>query len=375
MRKQVFFTQPQAASASTFDRPTTNRQGERGASMVEFAVGIPVLFLLVVFLTDFAHLFLLRSTLLAGVQQGLQTAQALPGLEIDTAELSRATNSADQAKFNQYLAARQTVLARATELPLKLFFYPPGSPSSAASLVGAESQSVTLTGATEPALSGAALILPSDVATFYFAKGKIAFEHPSICGDVSNPEERENMRKNPDVMKTYCRGKVEQIKTALGSYQRVMTDFPIIVRACGRKRLFFLGEREFCESATGFHQALARSAVEEASELAATAKPPTAAAPPQSCAATSVICGRALVPVAGSNSCCSGFTQFNCSAVTPGVPLLPKTTPLGPGQYPRCCNGAATGWINDGERSTQNVTIPGCGLIECTFEYKNSYCL
>jgi hypothetical protein len=97
---------------STFSRRSVR---ERGATLLEFAIVFPTLFVLLIAIIDFSRLLLVGAILSKGAENGLNLAKKLPYLETDFR--NKLPTDPD---YQNFLNARRRVLFEAKRLPLSV---------------------------------------------------------------------------------------------------------------------------------------------------------------------------------------------------------------------------------------------------------------
>jgi len=96
------------------DRPLLD---DRGVTMLEFALILPLFMMLTLGMIDLARVYTLKAILNKGAEEGLNIALKIPNLDVDIENLSPT-----HYEYGRYIQARNIVIDRATRLPLATLF-------------------------------------------------------------------------------------------------------------------------------------------------------------------------------------------------------------------------------------------------------------
>lgn len=99
---------------------------ERGATMLESALLIGIVFIFTLSIVDIARFIMLEAILNKGAEEGLNVATKISNFDYDVRDLS-----VTDSRYYDFYEARRRVLEAATRLPLQTFFTRPGVPSDA----------------------------------------------------------------------------------------------------------------------------------------------------------------------------------------------------------------------------------------------------
>ena len=132
---------------------------DRGVTMLEFALVLPLLLVLIIGIIDVARYFAYQAILNKGAESGLNFALKVPNLDVDLKEYNHG-----DVDYQRYEQARDLVARKAVDIPLRTFFSDSATPSIA-QLEDFEYTDVDA-GGTEKTLSEeVALIFPGETLT------------------------------------------------------------------------------------------------------------------------------------------------------------------------------------------------------------------
>jgi hypothetical protein len=207
----------------------TSTLTERGSTMMQFALVIPLLMMLVLAIVDISRLFAVEAMLNKGAEEGLNLAMKIPNLDVDLR--GRAPDDWDYINFSE---ARRRVLQAATRVPLATVAADYSDPAAPVKLVGFryEDTLLNLGGSPPPQIErGAAFLRPGD-RTYDLSL--------SSYKDYVKQEARADIAGNPPPQDT----------------DTLLRYYPIQVDVCANVDLFFpgFGTKTVCGRALGYRE-------------------------------------------------------------------------------------------------------------------------
>jgi hypothetical protein len=100
--------------------------GDKGVTMVEFALILPVFMMFTLGLIDLSRIYALKAILNKGAEEGLNLALKIPNLDVDIETLA-----SNDIEYGRYMQARSIVIAKASSLPLSTLFSDGNTPGMA----------------------------------------------------------------------------------------------------------------------------------------------------------------------------------------------------------------------------------------------------
>ena len=137
-------------------RPREMADGH-GATLVQFALVLPLLLIFVLAIMDVVRIFTAQALLNKGAADGVHAAVMMSNLDLDYRGLNP-TTSVDYSRFQE---ARRRVLSAAMSIPVSTLLSDPDTPSSM-QLQKFSMTDVGLTQDVDPVVSGAGLIRPGE---------------------------------------------------------------------------------------------------------------------------------------------------------------------------------------------------------------------
>jgi hypothetical protein len=176
-------------------RDVPRLKSDSGATVLEFAIVLPILMLACLSVIDLARYLTIQALLNKGAEDGLNMAMKMPNLDIDIRNLKDT-----DANYQVFREARRRVIWAATRLPLATLVTDFDTPSSA-QLAQWTITDQGMDGVTPSYNKGAVLLRPGEQAAVDIHGTTVVVDHPTVKpggGGAPPPQTPEMlMKKNP----------------------------------------------------------------------------------------------------------------------------------------------------------------------------------